>query len=138
PVMGRRTRFQPDHTARNAAEERQHLAAPQPLAQNRRTLRINAVNLKNMLGYVQSDCRNLAHGWLPFLVIRHRHQIGTSMPQGGHPPHHSITTSARASRLSGTVTPSAFAVLRLMTSSYLVGACTGRSLGFSPLRIRST
>ena len=34
--------------------------------------------------------------------------------------------------------PSALAVLRLITSSYLVGACTGRSAGFSPLRIRST
>ena len=34
--------------------------------------------------------------------------------------------------------PSALAVLRLMTSSYLVGACTGRSAGFSPLRMRST
>jgi hypothetical protein len=50
PVMRRRTRFQPDHTAGNAAEERQHLPAPQSLTQNRRTLRINAVNLKNMLG----------------------------------------------------------------------------------------
>src|SRR5215471_16598280 len=39
---------------------------------------------------------------------------------------HSITSSARASRLSGTVRPSVLAVLRLMTSSYLVGACTGR------------
>src|SRR5262249_3335856 len=134
PVMGRRTRFQPDHTARNAAEERQHLAAPQPLAQNRRTLRINAVNLKNMLGYVQSDCRNLAHGWLPFLVIRHRHQIGTSMPQGGHPPHHSIT-SARASSVGGIVRPSALAVLRLITSANLLGCMTGKSAGFSPLRI---
>src|SRR6516164_9156733 len=28
--------------------------------------------------------------------------------------------------------------LRLITSSYLVGACTGRSAGFSPLRMRST
>src|SRR5262249_45211590 len=51
---------------------------------------------------------------------------------------HSITSSARASRLSGTVSPSAFAVLRLITSSYFVGACTGRSAGFSPLRMRST
>ena len=32
----------------------------------------------------------------------------------------------------------AFAVLRLMTSLYLVNACTGRSAGFSPLRMRST
>jgi hypothetical protein len=50
PVMRRRTRFQPDHTPGNAAEERQHLPAPRSLTQNRRTLRINAVNLKNMLG----------------------------------------------------------------------------------------
>ena len=50
PVMRRCTRFQTDHTAWNAAEERQHLPAPQSLAQNRRTLCINAVNLKNMLG----------------------------------------------------------------------------------------
>src|SRR5262252_2171052 len=51
---------------------------------------------------------------------------------------HSMTSSARASKLSGTVRPSALAVLRLITSSYLVGACTGRSAGFSPLRMRST
>src|SRR5262249_37464479 len=51
---------------------------------------------------------------------------------------HSITSSARASSVAGTSRPSAFAVLRLMTSSYLVGACTGRSAGFSPLRMRST
>jgi hypothetical protein len=50
PVMGRRTRFQPNQAARKSVEERQHLSAPQSLAQNRRTLRINAVNLKNMLG----------------------------------------------------------------------------------------
>jgi hypothetical protein len=31
--------------------------------------------------------------------------------------------------ISGTVRPSAFAVLRLMTISYLVGACTGRLAG---------
>src|SRR5713226_919905 len=51
---------------------------------------------------------------------------------------YSITSSARASSVGGTVRPSALAVLRLMASSYLVGACTGRSAGFSPLRMRST
>src|SRR5262245_46112527 len=51
---------------------------------------------------------------------------------------HSITSSARASTEGGSSRPSAFAVLRLITSSYLVGACTGRSAGFSPLRMRST
>jgi hypothetical protein len=51
---------------------------------------------------------------------------------------YSITSSARASSAGGTVMPSALAVFMLMTSSYLVGACTGRSAGFSPLRMRST
>jgi hypothetical protein len=51
---------------------------------------------------------------------------------------YSITSSARTSTVAGTSRPSALAVLRLMTSSYLVGACTGRSAGFSPLRMRST
>src|SRR5215831_16601644 len=36
----------------------------------------------------------------------------------------SITSSARESSEGGTVRPSALAVFRLMTSSYLVGACT--------------
>ena len=54
------------------------------------------------------------------------------------PRFHSITSSARASSVGGTVRPSVFAVLRLITSSYLVGVCTGRSAGFSPLRMRST
>src|SRR6516225_9031559 len=31
------------------------------------------------------------------------------------------------------VRPSSLAVFRLSTSSYLLGACTGRSAGFSPL-----
>ena len=38
------------------------------------------------------------------------------------PPPHSITSSARRSNTSGIVRPSALAVLRLMTSSNLVGA----------------
>src|SRR5215472_9115413 len=46
---------------------------------------------------------------------------------------YSITSSAPASRDCGTVSPRAFAVLRLITSSYLVGACTGMSAGFLAL-----
>src|SRR5262249_38124608 len=37
---------------------------------------------------------------------------------------HSITSSARASSVGGTSMPRAFAVLRLIARSYLVGACT--------------
>src|SRR5215813_326186 len=54
------------------------------------------------------------------------------------PPHQSITSSALASNVAGISIPIALAVLRLITSSYLVGACTGRLAGFSPLKIRST
>jgi hypothetical protein len=51
---------------------------------------------------------------------------------------YSITSSAMASSVGGTSRPSALAVLRLMTSSNLVGCTTGRSVGFAPLRIRPT
>src|SRR5215472_14279885 len=51
---------------------------------------------------------------------------------------YSITSSARSMIDGGTVRPSALAVLRLMTNSYFVGNCTGRSPGFSPRRMRST
>src|SRR5262249_36221747 len=49
---------------------------------------------------------------------------------------HSITSSAATCRLSGTVSPSALAVLRFIRSSNLVGCKTGKSAGLSPLRIR--
>ena len=49
---------------------------------------------------------------------------------------HSITSSAMASTPGGIVRPSALAVLRLTTSSNLVGCTTGKSAGFSPLRTR--
>jgi hypothetical protein len=51
---------------------------------------------------------------------------------------YSITSSARARIEGGIVSPSAFAVLRLTTSSNLVGCWTGRSAGFAPFRILST
>jgi hypothetical protein len=36
---------------------------------------------------------------LRLLLIRISQHFGTSMPQGGHPPHHSITSSAPAKAL---------------------------------------
>src|SRR5215472_13492089 len=56
----------------------------------------------------------------------------------GHPPHHSITSSARASSVAGTVMPSALAVFILMTSWKRVGCSTGKSAGWAPLRTLST
>ena len=49
---------------------------------------------------------------------------------------YSITSSAIARSLSGTLRLSALAVLRLIINSNLVGCWTGRSLVFSPLSIR--
>src|SRR6478752_10677051 len=63
---------------------------------------------------------------LPFTI-----GAGVSLP-------YSMTSSARASSVGGISRPSALAVLRLITSSYFVGACTGRSEGFPPRRMRST
>src|SRR5262249_28314019 len=51
---------------------------------------------------------------------------------------HSITSSARASSDGGTSRPSAFAVVRLITRSNLVGCSTGMSAGFAPRKILST
>src|SRR5438874_402153 len=48
---------------------------------------------------------------------------------------HSITSSARARSVCGTVRPRALAVFILMTNSNVVGCCTGRSAGLAPLRI---
>src|SRR6266404_2522118 len=50
---------------------------------------------------------------------------------------YSITSSARASSAGGMMTPSAFAVFKLITRSNLVGCSTGRSAGFAPLNILS-
>jgi hypothetical protein len=51
---------------------------------------------------------------------------------------YSITSSACWRKGSGIVRPSAFAVLRLTTSSNLAANCTGRSPGLAPFKIRST
>src|SRR6266508_6938477 len=51
---------------------------------------------------------------------------------------YSMTLSAWSKSVCGIVRPNAFAVLRLMTSSNVVGRWMGRSAGFAPLRILST
>jgi len=71
-------------------------------------------------------------------------QLGMSAKCQQRPTHsskqrlYSITSSARASNAGGTLSPRALAVLRLMAISNLVGCVTGKSAGFSPLRIRPT
>ena len=57
---------------------------------------------------------------------------------GHSPAAYSMTSSARARKAGGIVSPSVLAVFRLMTSSNLTGFCTGRSDGLAPFRILST
>jgi microcystin degradation protein MlrC len=54
------------------------------------------------------------------------------------PASYSITRSARASIVGGGASPSAFAVLRLITRANLVGCSIGRSAASAPLKILST
>src|SRR6516225_2859011 len=53
-------------------------------------------------------------------------------------PLHSITSSARASKIGEISKPKALAVLRLITNSNLVPCWIGKSDGFAPLRMLST
>jgi hypothetical protein len=72
-------------------------------------------------------------------AAEHRDRIWHVLTHSGHgKEYHSITSSARVSNSGGIVRPSAFAVLRLITSSTLVLCWIGRSASFAPLRIFST
>jgi len=72
----------------------------------------------------------------PISDIGQRRRHGSSVPQAVIAPLHSITSSARPSRVSGKVRPNVLAVVMLIISSTFTVCCTGRSAGFSPLRIR--
>src|SRR5262249_15066692 len=58
---------------------------------------------------------------------------GACIPQDAR---YSITSSARCCNTVVMDRPNAFAVFMLITSSNFAGDCTGRSLGFSPRRMR--
>src|SRR5829696_6715944 len=80
-----------------------------------------------------------APGGLPVACTRPRERRqGSRAASNEYPSPHSITSSARARKVGGIVRPSALAAFRLTTSSYLEGACTGRSAGRSPFKMRST
>ena len=89
----------------------------------------------------RSDCEDADHRHRLLLrACRERPRRRRAAEQRDElaPRYHSITSSARASSLSGIWRPSALAVLRLMTSSNFVGCSIGRSPGFAPARILAT
>ena len=51
------------------------------------------MNVKNVLGDIETDYANLRHGRLPLSGAEHIH-FGTSMPSAGRPPHHKSVVSA--------------------------------------------
>jgi hypothetical protein len=103
----------------------QVMSALPPIATAKADFRARSCALYPQSGHVQ--CKNPCPLWAKSGLMRCNKK-----------DRYSITSSARAIRLGGTVRPSAFAVFRFMTSSYLLGACTGRSAGFSPRSMRST
>src|SRR5262249_19798852 len=68
----------------------------------------------------------------------HRPRRRAPEPGNELPAFHSTTSSALTRSVFGISKPRVFAVIRLITKSYLVGICTGRSAGFSPFKMRST
>jgi len=92
----------------------------------------------------------LASAWMQRLRVRglasDRAALQTSgerllFPQPGRQKlgwTYSITSSARARTEGGTTKPSTAALLRLSTSSNLVGCATGKLAGFAPFKILAT
>jgi hypothetical protein len=87
PMVRRRAGFEADKARRNLGKEREDLAASQPLAHHYAAHLVHRMNLEDTLCQIKTNCCNIAHGWLPLLVISNDHHPGTSMPSGGHPPH---------------------------------------------------
>ena len=104
-----------------------------PLASNARCqLRLEAEAQRTLEGV----------GWTPWFGWDTSWACRWDVPYLTHPyapaPPYWITSSAWKRTAVGIVRPSALAVLRLMTSSNLVGCSMGRSPGLAPLRMRST
>lgn len=86
PVMGTRASLHGHDARRQLGEECLHLTAPQLTAKNGLSRRIDCVKLEDMLCKIDSNDRNLSHGWSPSDGLQ-RPDLGTPMPRGGHPPH---------------------------------------------------
>jgi hypothetical protein len=56
-----------DQTRRQLAEQGQHLTTPHLSAYHDRAGLIDAMHLKDILRYIQTDCANLIHGVAPLL-----------------------------------------------------------------------
>jgi hypothetical protein len=82
------------------------------------------------------DRSSIKRHWRPWLRRLFRATTRLMHRNKEHP--HSITSSALSWIDGGTVSPSAFAVLRLTTIKYLIGIWTGSSDGLAPRRMLCT
>src|SRR5215468_9425325 len=151
-MMRRSAGFDADKARRQLLKEWYNVPALELTANDYITCRVNSVDLKNRLRDIETDCRDRLHVWLLRIVGASTAPTSMALPcrWRSRPQHqkrtnalqqmtaYSITSSAIASNLSGTLRPSALAVLRLMTSSSLVGSSTGMSAGLVPRTILST
>ena len=103
----------------------------------------------DLSGKTTSDIGRDRHpdGMAPMSALPPKADIGTQsrnvcfvpkadIPHCSEESRYSITSSARAESVGGISNPSVFAVFRLITNWKLIGSITGRSPGFSPLRMR--
>src|SRR5262249_37872859 len=130
-----RRRYQPRNKAAPPASP-DELIRPRALLQawTGRTTRRKSTHKERLFG---SSHLGLSHKKNTYSAAGARKRRSFSLyvrfvPGSRHSTAYSITSSAVASSPGGTVKPSAFAVLRLITVSNFVGACTGRSAGFCP------
>ena len=87
PMVRRRAGFQADKARWNPGKKREDLAASQSLAHHYTARLVDRMNLEDTLCQIKTNCCNIAHEWLPLLVIFNDHHPGTLMPSGGHPSH---------------------------------------------------
>jgi hypothetical protein len=88
------------------------------------------------LSEAQRTCREIVGRVDPTLLSQSGSRVCIAAVEDECLISYSITSSACGSTIGGTSMVRALAVLRLITSSYLVGFCAGRAEGFAPLRIR--
>src|SRR5277367_1785005 len=89
PMMCGRTRLNTNKAWRQGSEKLRHLSAAYPPADHHCAINIHAVDLKDRLRNIETNCANFAHGRLPSSWFASTQPpYGTLMPQSGRRPQH--------------------------------------------------
>src|SRR5262249_25651172 len=116
-----------------------HVSAVGPTQLLQRLLERSDVGLRAWIARVVAALKHAdtPHSLGLLRTRHHRPRCCPGKPRDELAPSHSITSSARASSEGGMVSPSALAVLRLITNSNFVACRIGKSAGLVPCRIRA-